>query len=154
MLFWSAPIRTEIVHRTNAPVVPSTPMEAPRAAMRNPGFASATTKPSHHVIALRSCRSSTSAWAMSPLPSLVWAPLVPIGTGVVVRLLPCSPDSVNRRVATLRWTRAVRRDTSPCTNLYEIARTREGTNGGEDLGRRALLGTRVRLGPGLVPDRA
>ena len=38
---------------------------APSAAMRKPGFASATTKPSHHVIALRSCLSSTSACAIS-----------------------------------------------------------------------------------------
>ena len=34
------------------------------------------------------------------------------------------------------------------------APTRERTNGGEDVGRRALLGTRLRVGSGLVPDRA
>src|SRR5215212_5018469 len=66
MLFWSPPRRTEIVHRTNAPVVPRTPIEKPSAAIRNPGLASATTKPSHQVIALRSCLSSTSACAMDP----------------------------------------------------------------------------------------
>src|SRR5215217_897379 len=66
MLFWSPPRRTEIVHRTKAPVVPSTPIDAPSAAIRNPGLASATTKPSHQVIALRSCLSSTSACAIKP----------------------------------------------------------------------------------------
>jgi hypothetical protein len=64
MLFWSAPMQTETVHRTNAPVVPSAPIDAPSAAIKNPGFASATTNPSHHVIALRSWRSSTWAVAM------------------------------------------------------------------------------------------
>src|SRR5215208_2472928 len=59
-------MRTEMVQRTKAPVVPSTPIEAPSAAIRNPGLASATTKPSHQVIALRSCLSSTSACAMDP----------------------------------------------------------------------------------------
>src|SRR6185437_15239832 len=68
MLFWSAPRQIEIVHRTNAPVVPSAPIEAPSEAMRNPGLASATTKPSHHVIALRSSRSSTTAVAMQRPP--------------------------------------------------------------------------------------
>src|SRR5919106_4817559 len=68
MLFWSAPSMTETVHSTTAPVVPRTPIEAPSAAIRKPGFASAMTNPSHHVIALRSCLSSTSAFAMPPLP--------------------------------------------------------------------------------------
>src|SRR4051795_9670511 len=63
MLFCSAPRRTDTVHRTNAPVVPSAPIEAPSAAITNPGLASSTTKPSHQVIALRSCRSSTTAVA-------------------------------------------------------------------------------------------
>src|SRR4029453_16306067 len=67
MLFCSAPKVIDTVHRTNAPVVPSAPIDEPNAAMRKPGFASATTKPSHHVMALRSCLSSTSAYAMGPL---------------------------------------------------------------------------------------
>src|SRR5215210_1507014 len=83
MLFWSAPRVIEIVHRTNAPVVPRAPIEAPSAAIRNPGLARATTKPSHHVIALRSCLSSTSAVAMnrSSLLGVSQRPaVVPIGT--------------------------------------------------------------------------
>src|SRR3954465_300044 len=68
MLFWSAPRQIEIVHNRNAPVVPSAAIEPPSEAIRKPGFASATTKPSHHVMALRSCLSSTSATAISPLP--------------------------------------------------------------------------------------
>src|ERR687894_2367542 len=86
MLFWNAPMRTEIVHRTNAPVVPSAPMDAPRAAMRNPGFANAMTNPSHQVIALRSCLSSTSACAMDPPspPSGQQPADVPIGTDALV----------------------------------------------------------------------
>src|SRR3954454_21472354 len=68
MLFCSAPKVIEIVQRTNAPVVPSAPIDEPNAAMRKPGFASATTKPSHHVMALSSCLSYTSAPAISPLP--------------------------------------------------------------------------------------
>src|SRR5688572_11173865 len=68
MLFCIAPRQIEIVHRTHAPVVPSTPIEPPRPAMRNPGLARATTKPSHQVIALRSCLSSTCAVATLALP--------------------------------------------------------------------------------------
>src|SRR3954464_9913390 len=68
MLFCSAPRVIDTVHSTNAPAVPSAPIEPPRAAIRKPGLARATTKPSHHVIALRSCRSSTTAVAtLSPL---------------------------------------------------------------------------------------
>src|SRR5215211_7199943 len=90
-------MRTEIVHSTKAPVVPSTPIDAPSAAIRNPGFASATTKPSHHVIALRSCLSSTSADAIDPpSPKLgVPAGVVPIGTAQAYGLLPRHPDAVN-----------------------------------------------------------
>src|ERR671920_2112355 len=66
-------MQTEIVQRTKAPVVPSTPIDAPSAAIRNPGLASATTKPSHQVIALRSCLSSTSACAID-LPLSSWWP--------------------------------------------------------------------------------
>src|SRR5215213_7203911 len=73
MLFWSAPRMIEIVQSTNAPVVPRAPIEAPSAAIRNPGLARATTKPSHHVIALRSCLSSTSAVAID-VPLSVWSP--------------------------------------------------------------------------------
>src|SRR5919106_1987472 len=62
----TTPSTTETVHSTTAPVVPRTPIEAPSAAIRKPGFASAMTKPSHHVIALRSCLSSTSADAIDP----------------------------------------------------------------------------------------
>src|SRR3954469_22246566 len=67
MLFCMAPREIEIVHRTKAPVVPSAPTDPPRDAIRKAGLHSATTKPSHHVIALRSCLSSTSACAM-PFP--------------------------------------------------------------------------------------
>src|SRR5215211_264429 len=90
-------MRTEMVHSTKAPVVPSTPIDAPSAAIRNPGFASATTKPSHHVIALRSCLSSTSADAIDPpSPKLgVPAGVVPIGTAQAYGLLPRHPDAVN-----------------------------------------------------------
>ena len=70
MLFCSAPRLIEIVQSTNAPVVPRAPIEPPSAAIRKPGLARATTKPSHHAIALRSCLSSTSADAIDPrLPS-------------------------------------------------------------------------------------
>src|SRR4029453_2382612 len=98
MLFCSAPKVIEMVHRTNAPVVPSAPIDDPNAAMRNPGLASATTKPSHQVMALRSCLSSTSAWAIGP-PSRAWAipqiGLVPIGTVRPGDLLPLRSDVVN-----------------------------------------------------------
>src|SRR3954469_9892757 len=99
MLFCSAPRQTDTVHRTNAPVVPSAPIDAPRAAIRNPGLASATTKPSHHVIALRSCRSSTTAVATVALLSRVgqMCPFVR-----QVGLLPAVPDAVNRQ--SVRWT--------------------------------------------------
>ncbi|CAB4347406.1 unannotated protein [freshwater metagenome] len=50
MLFCKAPNSTEIVQRTTAPVVPRTPIEPPSAAIRKPGLASATTKPSHQLI--------------------------------------------------------------------------------------------------------
>src|ERR687888_806986 len=66
MLFCRAPKAIDTDHSTNAPVVPSAPIDEPSAAIRNPGLASATTKPSHHVIALRSCLSSTSAYAIGP----------------------------------------------------------------------------------------
>src|SRR4051795_190398 len=66
MLFCMAPREIEIVHSTNAPVVPSAPTEPPSEAIRKAGLHSATTKPSHHVIALRSCLSSTSACAICP----------------------------------------------------------------------------------------
>src|SRR3954451_1930572 len=71
MLFCIAPRQIEIVQRTNAPVVPSAPTEPPRDAIRNAGLQSATTKPSHHVIALRSCLSSTSACPIQA-PSSLW----------------------------------------------------------------------------------
>src|SRR5829696_506755 len=84
MLFCSEPRAIEIVHSTNAPVVPRTPIEPPRAAIRKPGLASATTNPSHHVMALRSCLSSTSACAIDHPPVRLYervpALLVPIGT--------------------------------------------------------------------------
>src|SRR5918911_5601360 len=76
MLFCSAPKQIEIVHSRKAPVVPSAPIDEPSAAMRKPGFASATTKPSHHVIALRSCLSSTWAVATASPP-----PPAPAGDG-------------------------------------------------------------------------
>src|SRR3954468_7684652 len=76
MLFCRAPRQIEIVHNRNAPVVPSAAIEPPSEAMRNPGLARATTNPSHHVIALRSCRSSTWAVATAspppPTPAEEW----------------------------------------------------------------------------------
>src|SRR5215204_4854862 len=84
MLFCNAPKQMEIVQSTKAPVVPRAPIEAPSEPMRKPGLASATTKPSHHVIALRSSRSSTTAVAMQR-PSLA---RVPVGLDKVVQ----SPD--------------------------------------------------------------
>src|SRR3954452_24299007 len=63
MLFCSAPRQMEIDHSTNAPVVPSAPMEPPRPAMRKAGLQRATTNPSHHVIALSRDCSSTCASA-------------------------------------------------------------------------------------------
>src|SRR4051794_34734507 len=115
MLFCNAPRQIEIVHRTKAPVVPSAPIEAPSEPMRNPGLASATTKPSHHVIAFRSSRSSTTAVAMQR-PS---------------RSGPCSMDKVVQTAArrfyhpdpvrckghnggTVLW------DVHPCTNLSTV----------------------------------
>src|SRR3954464_7646634 len=80
MLFCIAPRQIEIVHRTNAPVVPSAPTDPPRDAIRKAGLQSATTKPSHHVIALRSCLSSTSACAIQAPWIRLWDRLVPIGT--------------------------------------------------------------------------
>src|ERR687886_1272640 len=68
MLFCSAPRQIEIVHSRNAPVVPSAPIDNPSEAMRKPGFARATTNPSHHVMALRSCLSSTWAVATASPP--------------------------------------------------------------------------------------
>src|SRR3954467_10791545 len=68
MLFCSAPRQIEMVHSRNAPVVPRAPIDRPSDAIRNPGFASATTKPSHHVMALRSCLSSTWAVATASPP--------------------------------------------------------------------------------------
>src|SRR4051812_26341066 len=82
MLFCRAPRQIEIVHSRNAPVVPSAPIEPPSAAMRNAGFASATTTPSHHVIALRSCLSSTWAVATASPPP----PPVPAGGHTVNKL--------------------------------------------------------------------
>ena len=58
------------------------------------------------------------------------------------------------RLAEARWTRAPRRDTSPLYKLVRDCPTREGTNGGQDLGWRAVLGARLRVGPGLVSHRA
>src|ERR687888_1205040 len=72
MLFCSAPITTEIVQMTIAPSVPSAPIEAPRAASRKPGLASATMNPSHQDMALMSSRSSTWAVAMRR-PFSKWA---------------------------------------------------------------------------------
>src|SRR3954453_7780802 len=72
MLFCSAPRQIEIVQSRKAPVVPSAPIDNPSDAIRNPGFASATTKPSHHVMALESCLSSpwAVATASPPPPAL------------------------------------------------------------------------------------
>src|SRR5919109_3339547 len=89
MLFCSAPMQTDTVQRTKAPVVPRAPIEAPSAAIRKPGFASATTKPSHQLIALRSCRSSTCADA-TPSPRIRWTNLFPRGGFV-----PSVTDVVN-----------------------------------------------------------
>src|SRR5215207_577965 len=74
MLYCSAPMQIEIVHSTNAPPVPSAPIEPPSAAIRKPGLARATTKPSHHDIALSRDRSSTCASA-TPIPPTRWTNL-------------------------------------------------------------------------------
>src|ERR671922_2223943 len=110
-----------IVHRTNAPVVPSTPIEAPSAAIRNPGFASATTKPSHHVIALSSCLSSTSAYATGPSSRGVpEAGLVPIGTGRRPIFYHSARTPSIGHAGCRHWTAGSRRGRSPlCTSLYE-----------------------------------
>ena len=100
MLFCSAPKVIEMVHRTNAPVVPSAPIDDPSAAMRKPGFASATTKPSHQVMALRSCLSSTSAYAIGPSLSNRAVPQSSPRTNwyrTAGDLLPLRSDAVNGR---------------------------------------------------------
>src|SRR3954466_3831934 len=103
MLFCSAPRQIEIVHSRNAPVVPSAPIDAPRAAMRNPGFASATTKPSHHVMALRSCLSSTWAVATAspppPDPVVERAYSEQIGPSRAARLYHAPRSTVNQTCA-------------------------------------------------------
>src|SRR4051794_27246587 len=67
MLFCSAPSVMEMDHSTKAPVVPSAPIDPPRPAIRNAGLHSATTNPSHQVIALSSDCSSTCASATQRL---------------------------------------------------------------------------------------
>src|SRR4051794_19541133 len=109
MLFCSAPRQIEIDHNRKAPVVPSAAIEPPSEAMRNPGLARATTKPSHHVMALRSCLSSTWAVATaSPPPSHPGR-----GAGIhseqigpsrgAARLYHVSRISVNRSCAESPW---------------------------------------------------
>src|SRR3954451_13572347 len=151
MLFCSEPRRIEIVHRTNAPAVPSAPIEPPRAAIRKPGFASATTNPSHHVIALRSCRSSTWATDIDSLrPRPQWTNLPTLRcvcTNCVGQGQPAShdghawPDAVQPRERGL-WAYL----SSP--GPEGATRTRWRTlHGREAVGRRAVLRARLRLGP-------
>ena len=102
----------------------------------------------------RSCASATPGCSCS---ARTWA-----RSGACASAAPRAASAARRTASSgspptadsLRWTRAPRRDTSPCTSLYDGAPTREGTNGGEDVGWRALLGTRLRVGSGLVPHRA
>src|SRR5919198_4930034 len=96
MLFCRAPKAIDTDHSTNAPPVPSAPIDEPSAAIRNPGLASATTKPSHHVIALRSCLSSTSAYAIGPpLAGLAQRSSRTNWYRPAGDLLPLRPDAVN-----------------------------------------------------------
>src|SRR5437763_439360 len=61
------PTPAEIAQSTTAPQVPSTPIEKPREAIRNPGLHRAMTNPSHQRSDLSRCRSSITA-------SAIWAP--------------------------------------------------------------------------------
>src|ERR687886_843790 len=103
MLFCSAPRQIEIVHSRKAPVVPSAPIDDPSAAIRKPGFARATTNPSHHVMALRSCLSSTWAVATAspppPAPAVERAYSEQIGPSRAARLYHAPRSSVNRTCA-------------------------------------------------------
>src|SRR4051812_18768288 len=103
MLFCSAPRQIEIVHNRNAPVVPRAPIDRPSEAMRKPGFASATTNPSHHVMALRSCLSSTWAVATAspppPTPAGERAYSEQIGPSRAARLYHVPRSGVNRSCA-------------------------------------------------------
>src|SRR3954454_20263744 len=116
MLFCNAPRQIEIVQSRNAPVVPRAPIDEPSAAMRKPGFASATTNPSHHVIALRSCRSST--WAVATASPPPPAPAggagkysEQIGPSRAGRLYHVPQISVNRAAPDLTWRAA------PCARV-------------------------------------
>src|SRR5262245_46455170 len=51
------------VHSAKTPSAPSVPMDAPRLAIRKPGFARQTTNPSYQCNNFRSCRSSTPTMA-------------------------------------------------------------------------------------------
>src|SRR2546430_6527735 len=70
-----------MAHRTTAPQVPSTPIEKPREAIRNPGLHRAMTNPSHQRSDLSRCRSSTYA-------SAIWAPPFTPGERCLARLAP------------------------------------------------------------------
>src|SRR5919199_4093834 len=123
MLFCSAPKRIDALHRATAPPVPSAPIDDPNAAIRKPGFASATTKPSHHVMALRSCLSSTSAYATGPLSPrrLPKQPaLVPIGTGPAAIFYHSARTPSIGPPGARHWTAGSLRGRKPlCTSLYE-----------------------------------
>src|SRR6266496_3671722 len=157
MLFCSAPKVIDTVQRTNAPVVPSAPIDEPNAAMRKPGFASATTKPSHQVIALRSCLSSTSACAIGPF----------LSTGVpqkstsrtnwyrTSRRRSTTPFGRRQRTACRFARRRHARPGAIEVGLYKFVRTilqPRRDDGRQSVGGRALLGPRLRLGPRLGPD--
>src|SRR5262245_45220140 len=58
-LFSATAISMDTVHRTKAPSAPSVAMDAPRLAIRKPGFGRQTTNPSYQCNNFRSCRSST-----------------------------------------------------------------------------------------------
>src|SRR3954470_10680581 len=151
MLFCNAPRQIEIVQSTKAPVVPSAPMEAPREPMRKPGLASATTKPSHHVIALRSSRSSTTAVAMqrpSRSDTRSMDKVVQWRRGAFYHQV--APRCKGHNAGTILGTCIC----GPICLQSCHERDPGGRHGREALGRRALLRAGDGLGPGLAPDGA
>ena len=125
----------------------------PSAAIRKPGFARATTKPSHQVIALRSCRSSTTAVRHRPLLSRTGrsAGLGPIWYTPARRLVPRragrgQPARGDSRSDT--WTRATRGRTRPGLgpSLYERSSNRGETMSEKEWGDEPYLGPRATTG--------
>src|SRR5919204_5568349 len=84
----STPMNMETPQRNIAPQPPRTPIEKPSEPIRNPGFASATTKPSYQRRAFRSCRSSTTATATGDLPREE-----PHASSLAVTVTPAADDA-------------------------------------------------------------